>query len=303
MRNLLLGNGINIHLDIKGMTMDDISNRFKKSLAASSPFYELLFNVQLTEDICDKLFENVANNGIESLTEIIHAYVIKNTTVTKSINFHMRLIDALICSALTAIFYDNSERIGLSYNKSNLPNLNVFDNIFTLNYVEFWDEYNHCTHLHGKYNIDSIITSNIPLLLYSHERYIGFEGYDKIVEALSSVYNMQPLNTEHIVFSPEFSKKSEMIKLGKYPNANLFPADDLFLHDFRHLYTELDTIKTIEIFGMSPYGDDSIIEKLNNMDFVTIYVYNKAKNRETKEWTSILKCPYEIKDSDDFMLI
>ena len=31
-RNLLLGNGINMHLDVKGMQLDKIANRFFESL-------------------------------------------------------------------------------------------------------------------------------------------------------------------------------------------------------------------------------------------------------------------------------
>ncbi len=46
-RNLLLGNGINMHLDIEGMQMDKIANRFFESLMASSDFFELMFIIKI----------------------------------------------------------------------------------------------------------------------------------------------------------------------------------------------------------------------------------------------------------------
>lgn len=301
MRNLLLGNGFNMHLDIKNMSVTDIRTRFQNCLVASSPIYELLFDISLTEEICNSLFQNIQKNGIESLTEIVHSYILENTSCKITLNLRMRLLDALICSALTAIFFNGSEKIGKKYNTSNLPNMNAFDNIFTLNYAEFWDNSNRCIFLHGKYDIDSVPTNNKPLLLYSHERYCGFENYASTITKLKSTFNTQPLNTSNIIFSPEFSTKSNMIALGRYPSENLYPANDLFLHQIHNLYTELDNITTIEIFGMSPYGDDSLIEKLNQMEHVIIYVYNKNNNIETKDWSNILKCPHTIKDSTEIM--
>ncbi|MCI8771338.1 MAG: hypothetical protein HFH73_09350 [Lachnospiraceae bacterium] len=303
MKNLLLGNGINMHLGVTNMSVTDIAARFKKCLIISSPFYELLFGIAFTEKICNDIFQASEKLGIESLANSAHSYVIKNTPQKITLNFRMRLLDALICTALTAIFFNDSEKIGMNFNKNKLPNLNCYDNIFTLNYVEFWDTNNHCIFLHGKFNLDSIITNSYPVLLYSHERYCGFEGYDSVVKKLSTSYNTHFLDSWNIVFSPEFLEKSEMITLGRYPSENLYPAEDLFLHKQIKLYEELNPIKSIEIFGMSPYGDNSLIEKLNRMNHITVYVYDKDNNPETTEWNNLLKCPHIIKDSTEIMNI
>ena len=41
---------------------------------------------------------------------------------------------------------------------------------------------------------------------------------------------------------------------------------------------------------MSPFGDESIIEKINEKKLVRVFVYNKDENEETKAWKSKLKC-------------
>lgn len=98
MKNLLLGNGINMHLDIKSMSMTDIATRFKKCLVISSPFYELLFDITFTDKICNDIFQKSEELGIESLANSAHSYVIKNTPQKMTLNFRMRLLDALICT-------------------------------------------------------------------------------------------------------------------------------------------------------------------------------------------------------------
>ncbi len=296
-RNLLLGNGINMHLNVSDMTLEDIAFRFKKDLIISSPFYELLFNVAFTENVCDNLFASNKKLGIESLAEIVHSYVIENTPQKITLNLRMRLIDAIICNAMTAIFYKENRKIGKNYDALKLFDMDSFCKIFTLNYKEFWDKAGKCIYLHGQYNNEMIVENDKPILLYSLERYKGFENYGALVKQLESEYNLSALYTRGIVFSPEFSKKSEMIKLGQYPSESLFPANDLFLHSSPKLYEELEGVQEIEIFGMSPYGDDCLLERINDMNFVTVYVYDKDNNSEVAEWERILKCSHIIKDS------
>lgn len=129
-RNLLVGNGINMHLNVSDMTMSDIAIRFRKDLIISSPGYELLFDVSFTENICDDLFANNKRLGIESLAEIIHSYIIKNTPQKMTLNLRMRLIDAIICTAMTAIFYNENRKIGQKYDALKLPNMDLFQKIF-----------------------------------------------------------------------------------------------------------------------------------------------------------------------------
>ena len=57
--------------------------------------------------------------------------------------------------------------------------------------------------------------------------------------------------------------------------------------------------KNIDIFGMSPYGDKSLIERISNIQKITIYVYN-SKKEEIDEWKKYI--PHAIfKDAKEFM--
>ena len=66
----------------------------------------------------------------------------------------------------------------------------------------------------------------------------------------------------------------------------------------KELYTELMGVGELDILGMSPYGDDSLIKIINKMSKVKVYVYNKDCSEETEIWNKKLKCPHEIIDSD-----
>lgn len=299
-RNLLLGNGINAHLCIKGLEMKDIANRFADSLIKSSNFFDLMFGVRFTPQLCEKLFSKTQKQGIESLAETVYNYLESNMSEI-CINDRMHILDSIICCAITSIFYDGNRKLGKKYKVENLPDFSKYSHIFTLNYAEFWDETEKCIYLHGKYDIASVKVNGKEVLHYSGERNSGFKGYNEIVKKLESRFHMCEINTRDITFSPELRNKSEMMNMGCYPSEQLYPANDLYLHTKKSLYKELDGISEIEVFGMSPYGDAEIIKKLNSMQKVIVYVYKYKDNKETKDWDCLLSCFHEIKDAMDIM--
>lgn len=299
-RNLLLGNGINAHLCIKELNVIDIANRFADSIIKYNDFWDILFGVRFTPKICQELYSRTEKRGIESLATTAYEYL-TNKIENISVNDQMRILDSIICCAITAIFYKENIKIGNDYKIENLPDLSKYAHVYTLNYAEFWDTDERCIYLHGKYDIASVKENSKEVLLYSLERNIGFCGYNELVKKLEDDYNMYELNTRNIIFSPEFYKKSEMASMGSHPSNHLYPADDLFLHKFKPLYGELNGIQNIEIFGMSPYGDDDLLKILNSMKNIIVYVYNYKDNEESKVWNRILTCSHEIKDSTDIM--
>ena len=298
-KNLLLGNGINMRLKIKGLQEQEIAERFFQNLIRSSCLFELLFGVSFTEDICNALLMKTNKKGIESLSYFVHDYVLENMRVPKSINVRMRLLDAVICCAISAIFYKDNERLGDFFEEKNLPNIELYDNIFTLNYIEYWDKEDRSIYLHGKYDFDKVKCNNKPVLHYSYERYLGYKGYKELIGKMNREYNMCELYTRPIVFSPEFYKKIEMMSMGAYPSEQLYPSEDLFLVDMPELYVQLKDIYELDVFGVSPYGDDDLIKCLNTMDNVVVYVYNKENNVETTVWERVLVCRHVIKDSKE----
>lgn len=298
-KSLLIGNGINMHLSVEKFSQNEIANRFADSLKNSSLLYKVLFEVNMPENVIRNIIQESGNKGIETLAKNVYDYVNNNAKVNKSVNMQMRLLDAIICSAITAIFCDGNKLLGNTYDHIKMFNIGNYEDVFTLNYYEFWDAGNVCKFLHGEIELKTIICNEKPILFYSKERYSGLEKYRNKINELKKQFNVCELNTRDIVFSPEFHRKSEMLALGHYPSHLLFPADDLFLHETKKLYEELDNVESIEIFGLSPYGDNDLIDKLNRMDMVTVYVYDKYNNEEANKWDKSLKCKHIIKDSNE----
>ena len=297
-KNLLLGNGINIQLSIEKINNEEIAKRFANNLDIYNPIFELLFGINVSNHKINDNISNLDYIGIERLANILYEYLEKNTKKIKSINFEIRLIDTIICLAITSIFCDCNTLLGNNYKNTDMIHINEYQNIYSPNYVEFWDVNNICTYLHGHIDLKSIKSNKKPIFFYSKDRYKGLEEYRIEINKLSNRFNVIELYTGDIVFSPEFHSKRMLIALGKYPSNLLFPANDLpTAIKIKKLYVELEVVKNIEIFGVSPYGDNDLLDILNKMDMVTVYVYDKEKNKQTEKWNKSLTCKHIIKDS------
>lgn len=275
-----------MYLGIKELLLDKIAVRYRNILINSSPLYECLFGLSLTPTLCDSLFSNAPNLGIETLSAEVYKYVYTHMKDQQSINSEYRLLNAIKTSAINAIFYDNEKTIPIpSFNHISIKKLKDYQSIYTLNYTEFWDTENVCTYLHGAYKPNTV-DSNKPILLYSSEQYY-LSTYKAKVNALSSKYNMFPFSGYNIVFSPLLDKQ-KVLGVGHYPSKNLYPADDLFPYSPPKLYMELASISSLDVFGMSPFGDDKLINCLANIPNLTIYVY-KMDAAQVSEWNKKLK--------------
>lgn len=101
-----------------------------------------------------------------------------------------------------------------------------------------------------------------------------------------------------IIFTPEAIKKQSNI--GLFASDELFPACDLYPENFYQLYFELNGVSSLDIFGMSPHGDEDIISKIKAIRNVTIYVYEKNKNKETIIWAKKIPTAH-LRDSNEFL--
>jgi len=66
------------------------------------------------------------------------------------------------------------------------------------------------------------------------------------------------------------------------------------------LYAKLDDIEKLDIFGMSPYGDEDLINKITKIKDVTVYIYDLKNNSEKDEWIRKVK-NVKLKDSEEFL--
>ena len=299
MKNLLLGNGINAHMGIEQLNISTIKERFEVCLCMNRRVFQEILGVTYKEAEFKKILDNAKNSGIETLTAEIYKYVWINTQKKRSINFEIRLLDILNCIALNSIFFENDVPVR-TYNLGNVPKFEKYQKIFSLNYIEFWDNKRKSIHLHGTINYDNIKIDKRPIFIASQER-CCLDEYKNIMNDLSKNYNIQCINTADIILVPECIAKQEAIGVGAYPSNDLYPADDLFPNEPKTLYQELEGIDTLEIFGMSPYGDKDLIRMINHMHYVKIYIYDLQNNEECIEWDKILKCPHEFCDSMDIM--
>lgn len=133
-KSLLLGNGINMHLSVEKFTLNEIANRFADSLKNSSVIFELMFGVSISEAVINETIQNSGNKGIETLAKNVYDYIIRNAAENKSINMQIRLLDTIICSAITAIFCDGNKLLGKTYEQSRMLNIEKYENVFSLNY-------------------------------------------------------------------------------------------------------------------------------------------------------------------------
>lgn len=281
-RNLLLGNGINIHFGISELYLNSIAKRFHDILINSSSLYYCLFGVSITPDVCDKIYAEATNWGIETLASGVYKYIHANMHDQNSVNCEYRLLNAVKTSALNAIFFDNSRFIQTpKLECEEICHIMRYDNIFTLNYTEFWDNEERSIYLHGKYKNTNYNDTHMPILLYSSEQH-NLSEYRKVVSELGVDYNMVEFEGYDIVFSPLLDKQAIM-GVGHYPSKHLYPADDLFPGETRKLYTELRDISTLDVFGMSPFGDDNLIDILAGIPDLTVFVY-QMNNKEVNEW-------------------
>lgn len=297
-KGLLLGNGINSHLCIKELSVECIAERFKKNVLDYSPIINNIFGVQIAEDFWKKLEISTFKLGIETIAGILYKYIKESKNNVWTDNDEYRLQDLITCICITSIFYNENGKIGQAYDKSKMPLMEDYDYIFTLNYIEFWDDEHRCIHLHGKVDLSKLCDKKDAILV-SPDR-MNYKEYAKTVDNIRKTNSVIEFYPNDIVFAPNEVEKDKLACVkGTYPSDKLYPADDLFLYRTKELYADLDLVDELDVFGMSPFGDDSIIEKLNEKKLIRIFVYNKNENDETKVWESKLKCKHELLDSND----
>lgn len=294
-KNLLLGNGINLDLGISELYAINIFHRFQDILIKTSAIYEYIFGKGFDEQICQNIFADCIKNpkdtakiGIESLAKNVYDYIKKENDWSD--NAERDLIDCITVSAINAIFYNGTNIIDTApvindNNSTKISILQSYNNVFSLNYTEFWDTTNICSFLHGKYTLPKLSSTGKNIILFN-SYYDKSGNYNKLINQLSNSYTMIKYVPD-VVFTPLLDKQDSLY-VGHCPSPTLFPGFTTFPSAVSELYTALDNIDSLDIFGISPFGDDNLIEKLSAIPDLTIYVYKKDKDQVNK-WNGLLK--------------
>jgi hypothetical protein len=303
--SLLIGNGINMLLGISALSTENIAKRFEKSLHNSSCFYEMLFNVPFSKDVCKQLISY--NENIETLAGKVYKYIIENMHCPFNEAVYQRLVDEITGTAINAIFFDKDGYIDVSHSPINLTALNRYEKIFSLNYMEFWDLDDRCCFLHKRYYLPEIAPYTKPIIFYNRYRYAGLKKYKNLVESMRSIYQMIEYGYDLLIFAPDcidrndkdYLDKNDVISLTGYPSETLImDEEDIFPSDPPNLYEELDNISQIDVFGVSPYGDKSLIEKLVSIGQGTIFVHH-CDPLQIAEWRKYLPNGFIYRDSEE----
>jgi hypothetical protein len=254
-RTLLLGNGINqctsSHIFSPGL----IKERFVYQLKTTYNEIEQSDLKEKVKNTISIIEESIDNSNIEVLAFILYDAVkdaFEKELGFLSGNHEQRLKRYLKRIALNSIFINNSTFVEIEITQDIKNCIMRYNSILTLNYYEYWDTDKRAIYLHGK--IGKAVDGK------------GIVGYEKCI------------------FSPLINKpksKSETL----YPSEHLYPSKDLYPMGDYVLYKDLDGIDSIDIFGVSPYGDNELIEKIDKIRDKRIFVYNYSSNeKEIDEW-------------------
>ena len=279
MRNLLIGNGLNLtnYKENSFLHSSNIYNRFIQNLHS---YWDIICKLvyQNEMDINTLIYRLDPSDGIEKLAGIVFQYIYDNVILNEKFirNYSYRLVEILGEISIKSIFFeDNIFKVPKIEDKYINKILNEYDKVFSLNYIEDWDKNNKVKYLHG--NLRKYINSFSDIgssVLSNNKDYILFKATE-----------YKKIDFRDIVFMPtnDIISKYNYIIEGLNPGDDLFPADDLFPYEGRDIYKELDNLNNIDIFGMSPDGDDAIINKLKNIKDIKIYVF-EMKTKEIEKW-------------------
>lgn len=294
-KGLLLGNGVNICMGIKELESSRIGERFRKNVSIYVEIIQNLFGVQVEEFLIQ--LETVSEKtDIESLADMLYRYIRENKIGTWLDNDEYRIQDVITCICITSIFYNEDGKIHPNCDITKLPQMQGYDYIFSLNYFEYWDDEKKCTHLHGKIDLSELRNEKNAILVSSIRMHLP--EYAKAVEAIKKKYNVIEYTIDDIILAPKSIEKKKLVCVtGVLVSENLLCSDDLYMYTPKDLYVELGKVDELDIFGMSPYGDKSIVDEINKIERVRVFVYDRDNNEQTKAWREMLTCRYELLDS------
>ena len=131
-KSLLLGNGINARIGIKGLAVSEIKERFRHNMYRNSLVLEALYGITLSKDLCNDIIQSSKMDGIESLAGSLYTYIKMHAKQKWTDNDEIRLQDVVKCIALTSIFYDDMGKICTVYDSKKLLNTNEYEKVYFL---------------------------------------------------------------------------------------------------------------------------------------------------------------------------
>ena len=304
MKGILLGNGFNNRIRLEQLDNELIYERFCNNIMRYAPVFWNLFRVRIPNDVKSEIFKNNKNENIESLTKELIDYLRKNNAdFLATQNEELYLQDFYTGIGVLSIFYDKTGKIERKFEKDLVLNFENYDKIFSLNYTEFWDEKKEVIYLHGRFDFESLpdekdIFFIEPILLKNL-------AYKNAIHEMEAYGKGIVVDTHGLTLAPEKTLKSDLTRhSGLAPSDILYPGGALFPEDSNPLYSQLEGLDELDILGMSPAGDQSLIDKIKKIKIdndslkVRVYIRNYKKNADEKKkrWKEALSFVPDIRD-------
>ncbi len=250
MKNLLIGNGVNLNTNSDIFSANNIRDRFYKALQ-NTGYKENEYNLKYClQDWLNQV--SIDKENIELIVNHAYTYVVNNIKNKESFVGSIdeyRVKKILTKVAVKAIFINDDNFIDLVINENIKNEIIKYDNVFTLNYYEYWDHTMKAKYLHGKIKRIDLANS---------------------IDSAECIFSIK-----------ENENKSDVYIV--YPSDNLTPSDDLHPGEELILYTELKELDELSIFGVSTDADNLLLDSIKSIRQKTIFVHGMNRN-EIREW-------------------
>lgn len=315
--NLLIGNGINMAFDKVAYSTDAIKKRLLDVLENTKVLYQALFSIDNAEEMLNDVRKLRSGMNIEQLADDLYRLIwdyCMAKGVRQSVNLRKRINAAIKISSLTAIFIDCDHLILPAIPAEKAALLKRFNHVYSLNYFEFWNPTpDYCTYMHGaiRQNVmNDLLAVGVPSIFYDEPRYKSSSSdpscpeaaaFHRAIDDLKMKFNLYPLRDLAILFSPSMQDKVKLV--GNYPSNDNYPCWDNFPSSTPKPYVDLEHIDKLCVFGVSPYGDDRLIDALRNIVDLQIFVHDKSSSRgeaEMDNWRKLLSREPVFRDSSEF---
>lgn len=269
--NLLLGNGVNQCTSKKMFSATYIKHRFYKDLCDYN-YSEDQKDIKLYFlEFVEKAVNEIDNElNIEKIASRVYKYVKCNLTKNQEdfagSNNDYRLQDIIKKIACEAIFIEKDKFIDIKIDKDIEKLIMKYENVYTLNYHEYWDRSNKSHYLHNR----------IKLIPESTE----------IIDSSACIFSLK-------------FEENKGVATSLFLGDSLYPANDLRPRGME-LYECLDKLDQIDIFGVSPDGDEELMEKIDRIDEKIIFIHKICENeKEVLKWKEYIGEAIYL-DSDNF---
>ena len=288
-RNLLLGNGINLSNN-DFFSSKQIALRVEELLPLAFEYFGFQNNVRFIKDLEDNFDFKNYTRGVEELLYDCFKLVIdlhkESYFKTLKKDKFFELMALLKKVFINAIFIKGNKMILPDIPKNIIEEIQTYNKIFTLNYNEYWDSEQGIEYLHREINYQEFRRDDFGI----DEKKLKYDiDYAFAIEILLNDFYYFPIrNLEDLLMLPtRFNiDKKEANKFQNEHRIDGFLITKSFENnEVKPLYDKFDELDNIDLFGVSPFGDEYLIEKLRNIDDVCIYIYRLEDNfSEVSQW-------------------